>query len=65
MGRGLARTSKIAFHAAADVEEDRDAHAAQLMLDVQRFPELTLVQDLEVLGRKIEDKSALAVANRR
>src|SRR5436190_4910293 len=61
----LARIRQRAFHAAAHVEEQADAHAGQIDSKIRDRPGLAPVEDLEVTRGQVLDKAALVIPDDR
>src|SRR5439155_26900859 len=65
MARRFARVGEPRFHAAAHVEEQRDAHAGEVAPEIGDAPHLAGIEDLEIAGGQILDEPAFVIANDR
>ena len=63
MGRRLARVPQPAFHAAADVEEHRDADAGGVALEIGDCASFAAVEHLEVARLQILNEAAPVIAD--
>ncbi len=61
--RRLARVLQMPFHAAADVEEQRDADAGDVAAKIRDGARTSVLEDLEVAGGQVLDESTLVISD--
>ena len=61
----LASARQVAFHAAADVEQQRDAHAGRMRAKIGDGAGTTGIEHFEIVRREVADKASLVIANHR
>src|SRR5436853_6679779 len=65
MRRGFARLVVTRFHAAADVDEQRQTHTRTIELKVGDPLRLTAVENFKIAHAQVLDKTSLAITNDR